>query len=174
MAFRTNSAKANEGGSIKEEGFYEVLIEDAGVRTLPNNGKQKVGFKYVVRNDIEQKYKNGYIFHDIWKKKEPNEDDMQVDGFNFAQLMAISKAVRIPDDKEFENINDFLKALIGKPIKVHLFHDEYNGKTYEKIDKHYPTEFSEVKHKPKEKPAKSETFAAQPAATTKSDDDYPF
>ena len=99
---------------------------------------------------------------------------MQVDGFNFAQLMAISKAARIPDDKEFENINDFLKALIGKPIKVHLFHDEYNGKTYEKIDKHYPTEFSEVKHKPKEKPAKSETFAAQPAATTKSDDDYPF
>ena len=184
MAFRTNSSKANEGSfSLKDEGYYEVLIENYKV-SQTQNGKQHIGFRYVIRNDVQQKYQNGLIFHSVWKKKEPNEDDMQVEGFHFGQLMAIAQAARIPDNQEFAGLDEFLKALCGKAVKVHLYHDDWNDKFYEKIDLHQPTEYPEIKHKAK--PAASAgTYAAQPsaqfaaapavtAAATDSDDDYPF
>lgn len=182
MAFRTNSSKANEGSSVKEEGYYEVIIDAAEVRTIPSSGKQKVGLCYVIRNDVEQKYRNGLIFHDVWKKREPNEDDMQVDGFNFGQLMSIASAAKLPDGQEYETLDKFLAELRGKAVRVHLFHDEYNGKIYEKVDRHMPTDFPDVKHKPKEK-ATGTSYAAAPQTTFASsadkapqvgDDDYPF
>ena len=186
MAFRTNSSKANEGSfSLKGEGYYEVLIENYKV-SQTQNGKQYIGFRYVIRNDVQQKYQNGLIFHSVWKKKEPNEDDMQVEGFHFGQLMAIAQAARIPDNQEFAGLDEFLKALCGKAVKVHLYHDTYEGKTREKIDFHQTTEHPEIKHKPKTAPAADGAYAAKPAAqfaaapaapaeaASEADDDYPF
>lgn len=185
MAFKTNSSKASEGSSIKPEGDYEVLIDSAKIEDFPKadgTTTQRIKLKYVIRNDVEQKYKNAYLFNDIWKKKEPNEDDLSVDGFNFAQLMAVSDAARLPDNKEYESVSAFLAELVGKPVKVHLCHNLYNGKTYEKIDKHYPTDFPKVAHKSKA-PAPANTYAAPPAqsfaassaaADVSDDDDYPF
>lgn len=184
MAFRMNSSKASEGGiSLKPEGYYEVIIDSAETKTIQSSGKQCVSLTYIIRNDVQQKYQNGLIFHSVWKKKEPNEDDMQVGGFNFGQLMAIASAAKLPDDKEYASLGDFLAELSGKPMKVHLYHDDYNGKTYEKIDLHQPTEYPEIKHKAKPKPnaagyaAPQTSFAAAAttaAAPSEGDDNYPF
>lgn len=182
MGFKTNSSKASEGSSLKPEGDYEILIESAEVKTLPS-GTPTISFRYVIRNDVGQGYKNGKIFHNVWKKKEPNEDDLSVDGFNFGQLMAIAKAAALPDGQDYASLADFLAALIGKPMRVHLFHRQgNNGNTYENIDHHYQTEHPGVKHKT---PVTSNTagYAAPQTAQfansvvsvpADDDDDYPF
>ena len=182
MAFRTNNSKASEGNfSLKDEGYYEVIIDSAETKTIQSSGKQCVSLTYIIRNDVQQKYQNGLIFHSVWKKKEPNEDDMQVGGYNFGQLMAIASAAKLPDGQEYETLDKFLAALRGKAVRVRLFHDEYNDKKYEKIGLHLPTEYPEIKHKAKPKPnvsgyATSQASFAQAAdiATQAGDDDYTF
>ena len=97
MAFRMNSSKASEGGiSLKPEGDYEVIIDSAETKTIQSSGKQCVSLTYIIRNDVQQPCQNGLIFNSIWKKKEPNADDMSVDGYNFGQLMAVAAAAKLP------------------------------------------------------------------------------
>jgi hypothetical protein len=177
MAFRTNTSKAQEGGNpLKPEGDYEVIIDTAEV-TRTQSGKDKINIVYVIRNDVQQAYQNGLIFDSIWKKKEPNEDDQSIGGFNFGQLMAIANAAKLPDGKEYAGLDDFLAELKGKPLRVHLYHDDYNDKWYEKIDRHEPTTLTAVKRRAKGKSAPAQTAApatapAQNAAPAS--DPYPF
>lgn len=182
MAFRTNTSKAQEGGnSLKPEGDYEVIIDTAEV-TRTQSGKDKINIVYVIRNDVQQAYQNGLIFDSIWKKKEPNEDDQSIGGYNFGQLMAIADAAKLPDGKEYADLGAFLAELKGKPLRVHLYHDDYNDKWYEKIDRHEPTALTAVKHKSKGKAAPTRTSApapapvqsAAPAAFPPVNDPYPF
>lgn len=178
MAFRTNTSKAQEGGnSLKPEGDYEVIIDTAEVART-QSGKDKINVVYVIRNDVQQAYQNGLIFDSIWKKKNPNEDDQSIGGFNFGQLMAIADAAKLPDGKEYADLGAFLTELKGKPLRVHLYHDDYNDKWYEKIDRHEPTTLTAVRHKAKGKsaprnPAPVPT-AASGAPAAEDDSDYPF
>lgn len=177
--FKTDTNKATEGNTPKPAGDYEVVVLEAKKAVTPN-GKEKIALRYVIRNDVDQKFKNGLIFDDIWKKHEPNEDDLSVDGFNFGQLMALARAARLPDGKEYESLDAFLAELVDKPLKVHLYHDPYNGKVNEKVDKKYPTDFPDVKHVRKTRAPSTAGYAAPPAAdfavqtAAASDDDYPF
>ena len=182
MAFNVNYSMAQQGDGLKPEGYYEVIIHRAEEKTTPN-GKRKISFWLIIRNDVEQGYKNGYIFHDIWAKtpEKLTPDDEAVGGYNFAQLMAVAEAAKLPQDKEYANLAALLSDMVDKPICVNLYHDTYNGKTNEKVKGIYPTKFPEVKHKQKAsaaagtyaaKPAAQ--FAAAPAATETADDDYPF
>ena len=178
MAFRTNTSKAQEGGTtLKPEGDYEVIIDTAEV-TRTQSGKEKINIVYVIRNDVQQAYQNGLIFDSIWKKKSPNEDDQSIGGFNFGQLMAIANAAKLPDGKEYAGLDDFLAELKGKPLRVHLYHDDYNDKWYEKIDRHEPTTLTAVKHKAKAgKPAPAQNTAPAPAPVQNAapvSDPYPF
>lgn len=181
MSFRTNASKAQESFSLKAEGDYEIIVRTAET-SVTQNGKDVINLTYVIRNDVPQEYQNGLIFHSIWKKKEPNEDDLSIEGFNFGQLIAIANAAQLPDGKEYPNLGAFLEELVGKPIKVHLYHNEYNGRTYEKVDAHFPTDFPKVKHKDKanqNSAARSSARQTSPAkaalsADSADDDDYPF
>ncbi len=181
MAFRSDTSKKQEGGTLKPEGNYEVII-DGWKRRTTQKGAMSIGFTYVIRNDVEQGYKNGLIFHDVWKRKEPTPDDLTAEGYNYRQLMTIADAAGLPANADYESLDEFLNALVGKPVKVYLYHDPYNGKTYEKIDNHFPTDFPEVKHKPKEKPgdsgyaapAAAQFATAASTAPVEGDDDYPF
>lgn len=190
MAFRTNAGKAQEGGnSLKPEGYYEVVVRTAEV-SCTRNGNENIRIVYTIRNDVAQSYQNGLIFDSIWKKKNPNEDDRSIGDFNFGQLMAIANAAKLPDGKEYADLNALLAELVGKPLRVHLYHDDYNDKWYEKIDRHEPTTLAAVKHKAKGKPstaaagcprtaapaipapAPAAAASGHPAAAV--DDDYPF
>ena len=180
MAFRTNTSKAQEGGnSLKPEGDYEVIIDTAEV-TRTQSGKDKINIVYIIRNDVQQAYQNGLIFESVWKKKDPNEDDQNTGGFDYGRLMAIADAAKLPDGKEYADLDAFLAELKGKPLRVHLYHDPYEGKVYEKIDKHAPTTLTAVKHKTKSKSAPAHNTApapaqpVMPAESTSASDPYPF
>lgn len=160
MGFKSNQSEAAQGNAIKPEGDYECIITKIEERTT-KNGAKGINFTLVIRNDIpEQKYKNAYLFHTIWRKKEPNELDMQVEGYNFGQLMAMGKAAALPDGKDYEGLKQYLNDLLNKCILATVKHEEYNGKPQERISYVNPTKHPDCKHKFKTAEPKSDTYAA--------------
>lgn len=191
MGFTNDYSKASQGG-LKPEGDYEVLIVKAEEKQS-KGGKLHLNLNLVIRNDVDQSYQNGYLFHTLWKRKEPTAADLQVNGYGFGQVMALGKAAGLPNGKNYESLSDFLQELIGKPVRAHVVHDEYNGNKREAIAWFNPTDYPEVKHVMKKKPdvnpdgfapaAQQTTYAniqaaqaaaAQEFASMPLDDDLPF
>lgn len=169
------------------KGEYEVIISKIEERTT-QNGATGINLTLTVRNDVDQKFKNRNIFHTLWKRREPTQADMQVQGYSFKQIMQLAKAVRLPSGKSYETVYNLLDDLSEKTMRVTVGHREYNEKTYEEVKFMNETQFPECKHVFKtavtndtiaERPV--ETFANS-AQTTKnndyeeilSDDDVPF
>ena len=185
MAFTNDYSQAYEAGSLKPEGDYEVLITKFEERRT-KAGKLCLNLSMVIRNDVEQKYQNGFLFHTFWKRRDPSALDQQVEGYSFSQLMSLGRAAGLPDKKEFASLSDFLQELVGKPLVAHLMHDEYNGEKREAIAWFNPTAHKDVAHVMKKKvdvqaeeyattrvSAQQTTYAnAAPAQTA--DDDLPF
>lgn len=173
MGFSTNYDNMNDYGLVPA-GDYEVVIRNAEARST-QKGAQKLGFSLVIRNDVEQGCQNRFLFLDIWKKKEPNAQDMQVQGYNFVQLMQLARCAKLPNGKAYDTVEELCRDLIGKPLRVTVTHNTYNGKTSEKIDQLKGvnvSKFPECRHVMKEKtnpidiPAQKpqETFVSAPSA----------
>lgn len=174
MGFKSNQSEAFQNG-LKPEGVYECIITAIEERTT-KKGSVGLNFTLVIRNDVQgQKYGNSCLFHTIWKKHEPNENDMQVEGYNFAQLMAMGKAAKLPDGKEYDSLKAYCTDLLNKCIRVNLTHKEWNGKERECIDFVNPTKYPECKHKFKSSAPKADSFAnkqtgfAMPKTNTQAD-----
>lgn len=189
MGFKNNFSQATQNNGLKPEGDYEVLIVKIEERTN-KNGKTKMNFSMVIRNDVEQAYKNGYIFHELWKRREPTAADLQVDGYGFGQVMALGQAAQLPDGKDYPNLNAFMQDLINKPVRVTLRHEKFNDREREIVSYLSPTKYPEVRHVMKtasptgyasQQPAQyaSQNNAVQAAqaaqyAPVPTDDDLPF
>lgn len=145
MGFKSNFSQANMGNGIKPEGNYECMIVKAEERAT-KNGKFGLNISMVIRNDVQQAYQNGYIFHTLWKRREPTAADRQVNGYGFGQVMALGKAAQLPDGKDYPNLEAFLADLVGKPVLVTLKHEDYNGQKQERVSYLNPTKYPEVNH----------------------------
>lgn len=180
MGFRNDFSQARDN-ELKPEGDYEVIIARAEEKTA-QSGKIYLNISMVIRNDVEQAYKNGWIFHSLWKRKEPTAADMQVNGYGFGQIMSLGKAAKLPDGKDYADLGEFLADLINKPVRVHLIHDEYNGTKRESVQYLNPTDFPQVNHTFKKKApdafaapqASYAAAASRPAAPDLTDEDLPF
>lgn len=152
MAFGTNYEGIPTGGGLVPQGNYETVVTNAEIRQT-KNGKHKVGLTLTIRNDIQQDCQNRVLFIDIWRKREPTAADEQVDGFNFAQLMAVSRAAQIPSGQSFESLEQFLQALCGRCLIATVKHETYNGETTAKVDPlgTEPTKFPDCRHVQKQR-----------------------
>ena len=160
-----SEVKDDEYGLIPE-GVYEVIIRNIEERTT-KKGKTGLNLSLVIRNDVEQKYKDRYLFHTLWKRKEPTPADMQVQGYSFKQLMQLAKSAKLPSGKAYETVQQLCEDMLKKPLKVTVGHETttYNDKeeTREIIKYINESKFPECNHVFKEKKtsAVSETFASQ-------------
>ena len=145
MGFRNDFSQAQQNSDLKPEGDYEVIIVKIEERATPN-GKLGLNLSMVIRNDVEQSYKNGYIFHTLWKRREPTPADMQVNGYGFGQIMALGKAVSLPDGKDYADLGEFLGDVAKRPLRVHLTHETYQNVKRERVSYMEPTHFPEVRH----------------------------
>lgn len=177
MGFSTDYTEVSSFDLIPK-GEYEVIIKSIEERTT-QNGATGLNLTLVIRNDVEQKFQNRFIFHTLWKRKEPTQADMQVQGYSFKQIMSLAKAADLPSGKSYETVNDLCKDLVSHVIRVTLDHEKYNGEDRERVKFMNQTRFPECKHVYKEKPAVSgdtvaqrpqEQFAAQPAGLGNLDD----
>ena len=164
MNFTTNYENVGTGSGLLPEGLYECVIKSAAIETT-KNGTEYFDVRFVIRNDIQdQKYANKYIFHSIWKKKEPSEADMQLDGFSFKQIMSLAKAAKLPAGKAYASLDEMGKDLIGKPVLVEVYHDTYNGQTNERVKYVNETKYPDCKHVFKESApaANNQSYAQRP------------
>lgn len=143
MGFSTNYE--NIGGELLPAGKYECIVKDA-VPASTKNGTPYLDIRFVIRNDVDQKYQNKYIFHSIWKKKEPSAQDKQVDNYSFTQLMNLANAVKLPSGKDYASVEELCKDFVGKCCNVEIEHNEYNGQTRERVKFCNQTSFPECKH----------------------------
>ena len=149
MGFKANWSEAAQSNSLKPEGDYECLIAKAEECDYTNSkGEEKtcLNISFIIRNDVEQGYKNGHIFHTLWKRRKPTENDMQVNGYGFNQVMTLGKAAGLPDGKDYDSLEQFLEELIKKPVRVTIKHGEWNGEKREEVSWLNPTKFPTVKH----------------------------
>lgn len=144
MAFSTDYSEVKEF-ELVPPGEYEVIIMTIEERTTPN-GKTGLNLKLVIRNDVEQNSKNRYLFHTLWKRREPTQADMQVQGYGFNQIMQLAKAAKLPSGKSYENVNALCADLIGHPMRVTINHEEWNSKMRENVRFMNATSYPEVKH----------------------------
>ena len=164
MGFSTNYDDVNDYGLIPE-GEYEVVIRNIEERTT-KNGATGLNLSLIIRNDVEQKYKDRYLFCTYWKRKQPTEADMQVQGYSFAQIMRLAKSAKLPSGKAYENIQALCEDLMKRPLKVTVKHEmnDYDGKLRENIKYVNESNFPDCKHVFKEKKASvtSDTIAQKP------------
>ena len=131
MAFGVSYDKT-ESNNILPIGEYEVFIKSAEEK-ITQTGKSYINISFIIRNDVEQRYKNKYIWYSIWKKKEPNQADIACGGYNNQQIQFLSRAVQFSNGKEFANIQDWMKQLKGRVLRIKIGHEEFNGKMREKV-----------------------------------------
>ena len=164
MGFKTNLSEATQGG-LKPEGDYECIITAIEERTT-RSGATGLNVTLVIRNDVQgQKYGNACLFYTLWKRREPTELDMQVNGYGFGQIMALGKAAGLPDGKDYESLKQYCEELINKCVRVTLKHESdpnyKNGEPQERVSYLNPTKHSDCKHKFKTAQPKND-FAAKP------------
>lgn len=182
MAFSQNNSAAT--GGLKPEGKYETIITSIDEKTT-KRGSQYLSIRLTIRNDIEgQKYGNACLFDAIYKKKEPTQEDLAVNGYTFGRLMAVGKAAKLTDGKEYKDLAEYCDDLIGKCVIAVLKHEiGTDGVEREKVSYLEPTQHPDCKHKFKTavtadtvSAPKNESFAATTAseAVAEDDSDYPF
>ena len=158
-----------EGGL--QDGTYEVVVyltkQDAA-----KSGTEFINLSMIVRNDIEQKGKNQYVFHKIWASKETGQ-------FNTQAINTIGKALQLPNGKQYNSLDELLQDFTLKTCRVTVKNEtsEFNGTTYNNLNvkKWETTKFPTFNHVFKTKDdSQSEAFSNPGKPIEISDDSLPF
>lgn len=108
---------------ILPEGSYEVFVEEYKM-----DSEEKGSLTLTVRDDVEQDYAK----RKMWVNLNTNPAIAW-------KLSTIARAAGVPAGTDFDNFEDYLRAVTGKSMKVVVAHREYNGKTYVDVKGFYPT-----------------------------------
>lgn len=127
MGFTVNTNDVHEGnqGGLMPEGDYEVVIKEVK-EDKANSGTPYIQIELVVRNDVNQSYKNKHLWFTIWASKETHE-------YNAKGINTLSKHAGISNGAQFNSVAEWGKFLFNKPILATVKHEEYNGKPRERV-----------------------------------------
>lgn len=189
MKFNRKDAeeKAAQFGAIAE-GEYELYVAEGEWRPLLDKPDKTPNFnlQLVIRKDVEGQASAGRkIFHTFYISRDPEKVDQSMDFIHRFNL-----ALDLPDGVDFETQEQWLKYVIGKPVKAYVGHKEYNSKTYAEIKEFMLTEYPEftapekggsgIKPASKPKPEYSmsaiddDPFSNDGGSIDITDDDLPF
>jgi hypothetical protein len=143
--FSTDYSDVDEGGVIPE-GEYEAIIKYAGEDVTKETQKVYINVTMVIRNDIEQQFKNKYVWHKLWHRKEPSPADLNCGGYSSKQINSLSKAAGLPNNKKYDSLADWCEEIGGKCVRVTIEHEEYKGKTQAKVKWVNETKHPECRH----------------------------
>ena len=167
-----------ENETLLPEGDYECIIKEAFLTTTNGNmPREYFSVRFVIRNDVSQKYQNKIIFHAIWCKNmdKQTEDDRKTGGYSYKQIMNLCKGAKVPRGKNFKDLNELGEFIKGKCCLVHIVHDTWNGKTSEKVAWVNETKYPNCTHKfPIKNDVQQTNSAAVTNIETTDDEDLPF
>ncbi|MDY0388313.1 MAG: DUF669 domain-containing protein [Methanolobus sp.] len=145
MSFQVNHSEAGSDRVLLPEGEYEVIFKNVS-EGLSKNGIPIVDIVLIVRNDVEQQFKNKYVWDTLWPVKTPTQLDRSVSGFSYKRIQQMSKAAGIPNGKEFSNIAEWCEEFANRVARVVIYHELYEGKTKAKIKWYNESNYPSCKH----------------------------
>lgn len=165
----------NDSNNILPVGEYECIIKSAFLNAT-KSGKEYFSIRFIVRNDVNQKYQNKNIYHAIWCKnaEKRTADDEKVGGFSYKQLMNLCKAAALPNGKSYENLNELGNDLRNRCVLVVIEHNEYNGEIQERVKWTNATKFPNCRHMFKDNSSNAVELSNAAADKVSEDDDLPF
>lgn len=130
-------SKAQQGQFTPEPGLYECVIASAKLATT-RNGAEHISLTLEIRDDVPQDGQGESFNWPLWKKKQPRPSDPA--GFHAGTIHSISRVVGLENGKSYDTIDDWLRAIIRKPIRVEVRHEEFNGRTQARVSYCFETE----------------------------------
>jgi single-stranded DNA-binding protein len=124
MSFFKVDHKEAKGGAFEpvKPGMYEVIIEKAEYK-VSSGGNDMIKLQMVIRDDVGQEFQKRKLFDNI------------VFADNTAwKVQQFLKAVALPDGTEIADIDHCIELVSYKPVKLKVKHEEYQGKTQERVD----------------------------------------
>lgn len=142
MGFMTvNHEQAQQGRYMAPEGDYECVITEAKYDKT-RGGTEYLHIVLQIRDDVAQEGRGETIDWPVWKKKQPTRNDP--DGFALGTIQQISRVAQLPNGQDYPTIDDWMRALNHKPIKVQVKHETYNDHLNARVGFVYPTEHPEM------------------------------
>lgn len=145
MGFSVNHEEASSGATLIPEGEYEVVIK-AAFEDTTKKGTVYINIPLIVRNDVEQKFQNAYIWHALWKRKEPTAEDRGCGGYSTKQIQTLSKMAGLENGKKYEGLEDWCDDLKHRMIRITVKHEEYNGNVSAKVGYVNESKHQKLKH----------------------------
>ena len=167
MAFRTDH-KNTDMQQLMKPGEYEILILEV-FEDYTEGGTHMLKMHGVVRNDVEQEYKNKHVWDTMWltEKAEP---------FTVRKMNTIDKVLGMPE-AEYASYDAWGKAVAGKPVRVKVTHSKPNGdyEPREQVSYYIATRYPSVAHEmPKMANGRPATGPLEPSGFVETDEDIPF
>jgi hypothetical protein len=169
MSFGVDYKEASEGSGLLPVGEYEVIIKYAGEDTT-KGGTVYINVTMVIRNDVEQQYKNKYLWHSLWKRREPTPTDLAVGGYSLKQIQTLSKSAGLENGKKYPTLEEWCVDLKDRTVRVTIGHEEYNGETQARVKYVNSSKSPDCKHIWKKKEDENSDFIE----ISDNEDDLPF
>ncbi|WP_410496375.1 DUF669 domain-containing protein [Cellulosilyticum sp. ST5] len=141
MAFTVNTNDTQEQQGLMKPGDYEVVIKEVKEGQSQQKGTPYIQIELVVRNDINQEYKNKYLWYTIWDTPTTREK-----GIYAKQINTVSKHAGIQNGATFNSFQDWGKFLFGRPMLATVKLEEYNGEQKERVSFLSATKFPQCQH----------------------------
>jgi hypothetical protein len=144
-------------------GEYEVIISKVEPGVSSQKKTPQIATELTVRDDVDQPGKKRKIFHTLYFT--PNTVQMN---------MSFLAALGLTGQQNFATIEDFAKAIVYKPLRVKIKHEEYENnqgetKTRERV--HYVLGSQHIYSGGQ---PTADPFAVPTGGGVPSDDDLPF
>jgi hypothetical protein len=113
-----------EGTSRIADGDYEIVVNRVKEDATPG-GAEFVEFDLIIRNDVDQAYKNMHVFHKVWKAKDTGK-------YNMKTFNTMGKACQLQNGKSYKSLQELITDFEFKTALINVKNEEseYRGKTY--------------------------------------------
>ena len=135
----TNNTQEQQG--LIKPGNYEVVIKEVTEGASQQKGTPFIQLELVVRNDVNQEFKNKHIWYTIWDTPATREK-----GIYAKQINTVSKHAGVQNGASFNSVADWGRFITGRPVLATVKHEEYNGDTKERVTFINATKFPQCQH----------------------------
>lgn len=141
MAFTVDTNNTQENQGTIKPGDYEVIIKEVTEGASQQKGTPYVQIELVVRNDVNQEYKNKHLWFTIWDTPATREKGMYA-----KQINTVSKHAGAQNGATFNSFQDWGRFLQNRPVLATVKLEEYNGEQKERVSFISATKFPQCQH----------------------------
>lgn len=143
--FKTDYSEVADGNVLLPEGDYEVIFRHVGEGITQNN-VTRINISMVVRNDVDQKFKDKLVWDSLYQVRQPSEADLSCGGYSYKRIQSLSKGAGLPNEKEYGNLDEWCNDFENRCSRIVIKHELYEGKTRAKVKYYNETRFPVCKH----------------------------